>query len=176
MLKHDFPAAHRVVSRRAQNRRLSAHRAADGDGRLLPAAAERSHHPARRASGVVGGGLNLFQFHLSGWPAQIGIVIAGAFGSWLGASAMYWLVRVAGRPLVLRYGRFVLFPPEKLEKAERWMSHYGAMGVFVARMLPGRAATGRHSHRHRADGLPVVFHLSRCWARSSGVRCFAMSA
>jgi membrane protein DedA with SNARE-associated domain len=84
-----------------------------------------------------GGGLNLFNHHFSGWPAQIGIVITGAFGSWLGATIMYWLARTAGRPLVLRYGRLVLFPPEKLEKAERWMSHYGAMGVFVARLLPG---------------------------------------
>jgi membrane protein DedA with SNARE-associated domain len=84
-----------------------------------------------------GGGLNLFQFHFSGWPAQIGIVIAGAFGSWLGATVMYWFARIAGRPLILRYGRLVLFPPEKLEKAERWMSHYGPMGVFVARLLPG---------------------------------------
>lgn len=66
-----------------------------------------------------------------------GIVIAGALGSWLGATVMYWLSRMAGRPLVLRYGKFVLFPPERLEKAERWMSHYGPMGVFVARLLPG---------------------------------------
>ena len=66
-----------------------------------------------------------------------GIVLAGALGSWLGATIMYWLARKAGRPLVLRYGRLVLFPPEKLAKAERWMSHYGAMGVFVARLLPG---------------------------------------
>jgi membrane protein DedA with SNARE-associated domain len=66
-----------------------------------------------------------------------GIIIAGAFGSWLGATIMYWFARMAGRPLVLRYGRLVLFPPEKLEKAERWMSHYGAMGVFIARLLPG---------------------------------------
>ena len=66
-----------------------------------------------------------------------GIVIAGAFGSWLGATIMYWLARIAGRPLILRYGRLVLFPPEKLEKAERWMAHYGAMGVFIARLLPG---------------------------------------
>ena len=50
---------------------------------------------------------------------------------------MYWLSRVAGRPLVMRYGKFVLFPPEKLEKAEGWMSHYGPMGVLVARLLPG---------------------------------------
>jgi membrane protein DedA with SNARE-associated domain len=66
-----------------------------------------------------------------------GIVIAGMFGSWLGATVMYWLARLGGRPLVVRYGRFVLFPPEKLEKAERWMSHYGPMSVFVARLLPG---------------------------------------
>ncbi len=69
-----------------------------------------------------------------GFPA---IILAGAVGSWLGSTLMYWLARLAGRPLVLRYGRLVLFPPEKLEKAERWMSHYGAMGVFVARLLPG---------------------------------------
>jgi membrane protein DedA with SNARE-associated domain len=66
-----------------------------------------------------------------------GIVIAGSFGSWLGATIMYWLARMAGRPLILRYGKLVLFPPEKLEKAERWMAHYGAMGVFIARLLPG---------------------------------------
>src|SRR5438552_15547733 len=36
-----------------------------------------------------------------------GIVIAGALGSWLGATAMYWVSRVAGRPLVLAYGKFV---------------------------------------------------------------------
>jgi membrane protein DedA with SNARE-associated domain len=84
-----------------------------------------------------GGGLNLFSIHLAGWAAQIGIVITGALGSWLGATAMYWLARLAGRPLILRYGRLVLFPPEKLEKAEHWMSHYGPMGVFVARLLPG---------------------------------------
>jgi membrane protein DedA with SNARE-associated domain len=65
-----------------------------------------------------------------------GIVLAGMAGSWLGATIVYWLARVAGRPLVVRYGRFVLFPPEKLEKAERWSAHYGAMGIFISRLLP----------------------------------------
>jgi len=82
-------------------------------------------------------GLNFFSFHFSGLSAQIGLVIAGTFGSWLGATAMYWLARVAGRPLILRYGKFILFTPEKLEKAESWSAHYGGMGVFVARLLPG---------------------------------------
>ncbi len=66
-----------------------------------------------------------------------GIIIASVFASWLGATVMYWLARKAGRPLVERYGKYVLFPPEKLEKAERWMKHYGAGGVLVARLLPG---------------------------------------
>jgi membrane protein DedA with SNARE-associated domain len=66
-----------------------------------------------------------------------GIVIAGALGSWLGATIVYWLARLAGRPLLLRYGKFVLITPEKIQKSENWMSHYGAAGVFVARLLPG---------------------------------------
>ena len=106
------------------------------EGSFLPLPSEFIIPPAAHLAWS-NGGLNLFQFHLSGVAAQIVIVIAAAFGSWLGASAMYWLVRAAGRPLVLRYGKFVFFPAAKLEKAERWMSHYGAMGVFVARMLPG---------------------------------------
>ena len=32
-----------------------------------------------------------------------GLIIAGTVGSWLGATAMYWAARLAGRPLVMRY-------------------------------------------------------------------------
>ena len=72
------------------------------------------------------------QIPLSLW----GIVLAGAIGSWLGATAMYWLSRLAGRPLVMRYGRLALITPEKVERAERWSAHYGAMGIFISRVLP----------------------------------------
>src|SRR5208282_3431215 len=65
-------------------------------------------------------GIKFFNFHFVGWSAEIGLVMAGMLGSWLGATIVYWLARVAGRPLVVRYGRFVLFPPEKLKKAESW--------------------------------------------------------
>ena len=69
-----------------------------------------------------------------GLPA---IVLAGVVGSWLGATMVYWLARLAGRPLLVRYGRYILITPEKIQKSENWMSHYGAAGVFVARLLPG---------------------------------------
>jgi membrane protein DedA with SNARE-associated domain len=65
-----------------------------------------------------------------------GIVIAGTIGSWIGATAMYWAARLAGRPLVMRYGRYVFISAEKVEGAERWAAHYGSMGIFISRLLP----------------------------------------
>ena len=66
-----------------------------------------------------------------------GVILAGTFGAYLGAAAMYWLSRWIGRPLLLRFGRYFLFPPKKLEEAERWLARYEAGGIFFARLLPG---------------------------------------
>jgi membrane protein DedA with SNARE-associated domain len=74
--------------------------------------------------------------HSTGKLSLAGIVLAGAIGSWLGATVMYWAARLAGRPLVLRYGRYAMISPEKVEGAERWAAHYGAMGIFISRLLP----------------------------------------
>ncbi len=83
-----------------------------------------------------GGGLNFFGLQLTGWSAQIGLVIAGAVGSWLGATVMYWASRLAGRPLVMRYGKYFFISPQKVEGAERWAAKFGAFGIFAARLLP----------------------------------------
>ncbi|HZV34423.1 MAG TPA: DedA family protein [Verrucomicrobiae bacterium] len=72
----------------------------------------------------------------SGKFSVIGIVIAGTIGSWVGASIMYWVSRVAGRPLVMRYGGFVGISAKKIEGAERWAGHFGSMGIFISRLLP----------------------------------------
>ncbi len=37
----------------------------------------------------------------------------------------------------MRYGSYILITPDKIQKSENWMAHYGAAGVFVARLLPG---------------------------------------
>jgi membrane protein DedA with SNARE-associated domain len=65
-----------------------------------------------------------------------GVILAGTFGSYLGAAVVYWLSLIVGRPLLLRYGRYFLLNPEKLEKAENWLERYEAGGVFFARVLP----------------------------------------
>ena len=72
------------------------------------------------------------QIPLSLW----GIVLAGTIGSWVGASLMYWASRLAGRPLVMRFGKYFFISGEKVAGAERWAAHYGGMGIFISRLLP----------------------------------------
>jgi membrane protein DedA with SNARE-associated domain len=72
----------------------------------------------------------------SGNMTLTGIVIAGALGSWIGATVMYWLSRWAGRPLAMRYGKFLLISPAKIEQAERWAARFGSFGIFASRLLP----------------------------------------
>jgi membrane protein DedA with SNARE-associated domain len=68
--------------------------------------------------------------------SMVGIVLAGAIGSWIGASVMYWVSRLAGRPFVLRYGKYFFITPEKVHGAERWAERFGTWGIFVSRFLP----------------------------------------
>ena len=67
---------------------------------------------------------------------MVGIIIAGTIGSWFGATVMYWASRWAGRPLVMRFGRYAFISQAKVEGAERWAAHYGSMGIFISRLLP----------------------------------------
>ena len=65
-----------------------------------------------------------------------GVVLAGTLGSYLGSAITYWVSRVIGRRLIVKYGRFILVTPNKLERAEQWLARYEAGGVFFARLLP----------------------------------------
>ena len=65
-----------------------------------------------------------------------GVILAGTIGSWVGASVMYWASRLLGRPLLMRYGRWVLITPAKIEAAEAWSAQFGTVGVFISRLLP----------------------------------------
>jgi membrane protein DedA with SNARE-associated domain len=72
----------------------------------------------------------------TGNMSLLGIVVAGAIGSWIGAAVMYWVSRWAGRPLILRYGKYVLISPAKVEQAEQWSLQFGSFGAFAARFIP----------------------------------------
>jgi membrane protein DedA with SNARE-associated domain len=93
--------------------------------------------------------------HVKGNMTLTGVVVAGTIGSWFGATVMYWLSRLLGRPLLMRYGRYFLVTPEKIERAESWSSHYGTMGVFISRLLP--------VIRHLIDIPAGIVRLNYLW-------------
>jgi len=65
-----------------------------------------------------------------------GVILAGTAGSFVGAMVMYVASRALGRPLVVRYGKYILISPAKLEQAERFLARYETGGVLFARLLP----------------------------------------
>lgn len=71
-----------------------------------------------------------------GTPALAWVVFAGTFGSWLGSAITYWVALWVGRPFVMRYGKYFFMPPDKVERAERFMHRYENSGIFFARLLP----------------------------------------
>ena len=71
-----------------------------------------------------------------GGMSLAGVIAAGTFGSWLGSAITYWVALFVGRPVVLRWGKYFFVPPDKLERAERFMHRYEGGGIFFARLLP----------------------------------------
>ncbi len=65
-----------------------------------------------------------------------GAVLAGVAGNTAGSLLSYAVGAFGGRPLVERYGRFVLISAHDLDVAERWFAKYGEVTVFLSRMLP----------------------------------------
>jgi membrane protein DedA with SNARE-associated domain len=62
--------------------------------------------------------------------------LAGAVGCVLGSLVAYWAGSKGGRPLIEKYGRYVLVSRHDLDLADRWFANYGEIIVFVSRLLP----------------------------------------
>jgi membrane protein DedA with SNARE-associated domain len=54
----------------------------------------------------------------------------------LGSIPAYWIGARGGRPLVERYGSYVLLSRRDLDLAERFFARYGSVAVLAGRMLP----------------------------------------
>src|SRR2546422_5499510 len=66
------------------------------------------------------------------WPA----VAAGVIGNTAGSLLAYGIGTRGGRPLLERYGRYVLISAHDIQTADRWFARYGDATVFFTRMLP----------------------------------------
>lgn len=64
------------------------------------------------------------------------VALAGAIGCVVGSIPAYYLGMYGGRPLVERYGKWVLLSHHDFELAERWFKTHGEIIIFIGRLLP----------------------------------------
>src|SRR2546421_3601961 len=76
---------------------------------------------------------------LSGLNPVVSIILvalAGAIGCLIGSIVAYWIGYRGGRPLMLKYGRYVLISQHDADKADRYFQRWGSATVFFSRLLP----------------------------------------
>jgi len=71
-----------------------------------------------------------------GKMSMTGAILCGTFGSLAGAYANYFVSQYLGRPLILKYGKYVLIPPDKFVRVERFFLRHGEISTFIGRLLP----------------------------------------
>jgi membrane protein DedA with SNARE-associated domain len=64
------------------------------------------------------------------------VATAGALGCNIGSTVAYALGYWGGRPLVEKWGAYVLMSRRDLELVERFFARFGAITVFISRLLP----------------------------------------
>jgi membrane protein DedA with SNARE-associated domain len=65
-----------------------------------------------------------------------GVALAGGVGSMLGSWLTYEIGKYGGRPLVEKYGKYILISRYDLDIADRFFVKYGSLSTFVGRLLP----------------------------------------
>ena len=64
-------------------------------------------------------------------------IIVGTVAGIVGSVLSYWMGEYGGRPLLLKYGKYIFFNEHKFELAEKLFNKWGGTAVFVGRLLPG---------------------------------------
>lgn len=65
-----------------------------------------------------------------------GAVMAGTVGGTVGSIASYYLGSMGGRPLIIRYGRYIGIKSNRLAMVDEWFARYGEATVFFTRLMP----------------------------------------
>ena len=71
-------------------------------------------------------------------PSQIEplVVIAATIGNTFGSLIAYGLGAYGGRPLLERYGKYLLIRPHEIDLADAFFVRHGGATVFIGRLLP----------------------------------------
>ena len=73
---------------------------------------------------------------VNSWTALLLVALAGAAGCLVGSIVAYGIGAAGGRPLMLKYGRYVLISQHDADVADRFFQRWGSATVFFSRLLP----------------------------------------
>src|SRR5712691_10528258 len=73
---------------------------------------------------------------VNSWVALLLVALAGALGCLIGSIAAYGIGYSGGRPLMLKYGRYLLISQHDADKADRFFQRWGSATAFFSRLLP----------------------------------------
>jgi membrane protein DedA with SNARE-associated domain len=76
------------------------------------------------------------QYLVKGWGDLVIAGLAGAIGCTLGSALAYWVGALGGRPIVERYGKYILINHHHLDTADRWFARWGEATAFFSRLVP----------------------------------------
>lgn len=62
--------------------------------------------------------------------------VYGALGCVLGSVVAFGVGKWGGRPLLEKYGKYILISRHDMEIADRWFTKHGSLSIFVSRLLP----------------------------------------
>ena len=77
-------------------------------------------------------GFAVFQGKMTLW----GITLVASLAEVLGALVIYFIALKGGRPLLDKYGKYVLITPSKLDRGDKWFEKYGHEAVLICRCIP----------------------------------------
>jgi membrane protein DedA with SNARE-associated domain len=63
-------------------------------------------------------------------------LLCGVLGSVIGALANYYGAQLIGRPLIQRYGKYVLLSEKNLARSERFFAQHGEISTLIGRLFP----------------------------------------
>lgn len=66
----------------------------------------------------------------------LGAVIFGTIGGVVAQLFIYWIGRYGGRPVLERYGKYILIQKKHIDHSEEWFRKYGTGVIFTARFVP----------------------------------------
>jgi membrane protein DedA with SNARE-associated domain len=95
-------------------------------------------------------------------------IVASSLAVFIGSSILFFFMHQGGRPLLVKYGRYLHIQESQLESMEGWFVRYGRWTIIVMRLIPGlrivATVIAGISGMSYADYVPAAIIAAFVWS------------